>query len=374
MISEIRYEVETLFFERFLENALEQGFRLFSVEKTGGKTHAFSVAARGHRRFALFLRQYAIPCRIVQKRGAPCAAAFLKAHPALAALAVLALWAVYALSGRIWIIEADGQMAEALSGLGVSRGVKKALLNESAISRQLCALFPDCSFVGVSVRGVALTVNAEYKPSPPELFSLSAGGDLISCADGIVEKVLVQAGSAVVKPGDTVKKGDILIKGEERSGKDGQTAPVRARGTVTARVWTQAEASVAPIRTEKRYTGNFAMVTQLKTPFFSRRLAGENPFEAFDCETEAACVIGLFLPVTVEKTLYREYETRTSPVEAEEAARAARAAAFARARLSMHSNAREADRWISVSASGNGIVRAEAVIEWIQEIAEEQGG
>lgn len=370
MKSGIRYEVTTLYFDTLLENAVREGFTLYDIEKTGEKTHELCVSARERRRFEAFLREYAVRSRITGKRGAPQAAAFWKAHPVLVGLSLAALLAVLALSRRIWIIEADEPIRAALSRMGVVRGISKASVSESALSRRLSAQFPECAFIAVDVRGVYLTVDARYEKDAPDIFRLEDAANLVACADGIIENVFVQAGSACVQPGDTVKKGQILILGEERAGKDGETVPVQAKGTVTARVWTQAEACVSTVKTEKHPTGSTAVETHLQTPFFTRPLSGSNPFALSDVRTETVNVIGLFLPVTVKKNIYTEYTLKTVSISAGEAERAAGASAAARARARMKADAKEQKLWINVTRLQSGAVRAQAVIEWIQEIAE----
>lgn len=374
MKSEIRYEVKTFYFERFLENAANAGFTLFELEKTGENTHAFSVSGAGHRRFRAFLKEYAVRAKILKKRGLSRVPMFWAAHPAFVLFTLAALLLVYFMSGRIWVIEADSRMTAALSELGVQRGMKKSSVREISLSRQLSALFPECAFIGVSVRGVYLTVDARYEEEAPEIYRPEEQADLVAAWDGIVETVFVQAGSACVKPGDAVKKGEVLIRGEERAGKNGETVSVQAKGAVTARVWTQAEAQVALTTEKKRPTGDTAVQMHLKTPFFTRTLSGENPFDTYDTATETIHIIGLFLPVTVEKSVFTEYTLHPVRINGAEAETAARAAAVARARSLMKADAEEQKLWTHLENTEGGALCARAVVEWSLQIAEKQGG
>lgn len=53
---------------------------------------------------------------------------------------------------------------------------------------------------------------------------------MVAARDGIVDSIRTKAGTALVQPGDVVRKGQILIRGEERTGSG--VRAVSARGVV----------------------------------------------------------------------------------------------------------------------------------------------
>ena len=63
------------------------------------------------------------------------------------------------------------------------------------------------------------------------------------------------SGRAVVKRGDTVRAGDLLIAGEERVSNDDSSVPVRAIGVVTGRVWYEGRAEINLSDIELKRTG-----------------------------------------------------------------------------------------------------------------------
>lgn len=63
----------------------------------------------------------------------------------------------------------------------------------------------------------------------------NVNNDIIATEDGVITNIIVASGRVMVKVGDAVRKGDILIKGEHRIGDD-VYAPTRAVGEIMADV------------------------------------------------------------------------------------------------------------------------------------------
>jgi similar to stage IV sporulation protein len=85
------------------------------------------------------------------------------------------------------------------------------------------------------VEVVEKTISKEVDKTP---------ANIIASKDGVITEVIALTGQSVVKKGDTVKKGDILIKGLTYDGKETSEAvpqlapePIRANGIVKAKVW-----------------------------------------------------------------------------------------------------------------------------------------
>ena len=116
----------------------------------------------------------------------------------------------------------------------------------------------DLKWVGASIKGVFwISRWSNGSGSPSGLHSL------IAYKDGMVTNILVLAGEALVKVGDTVQKGQELISGkikvsEERNGEQVEkTLEVKPRGMVEALVWYESYAESPLYLVHKRKTGNF---------------------------------------------------------------------------------------------------------------------
>jgi len=375
MTGEIRYEIRSAYFHVMLSRAVKAGFALTDIEKTGNNVYRFSVDARRKKAFEDFLCEFHPQIRETGLRGGMRIRAFHWKHPALLVCCALAIALIYMLSLRVWVINAaDADVKSALYELGVRPGIKKSEINGNYLSGALTTLLEELVHVDIRISGVYLYADAYRKDPVPEILSAGSAGDLVAKADGIIVSVNVLSGSANVKAGDTVRKGEILIRGEERAGKNGEKTFVRAEGSVTARIWTQAESVCALSEEKRRFTGRKECEVYLKTPFFTRKLAGENSFGLFETVTESAQVIGLFCPVTVETHTRLEYEKTFAPIDTRQAYAALEARAVAGARRLAPAGAVENAVLTEINET-DGYIRCGAVIEWILEIAhDKQGG
>ena len=125
-------------------------------------------------------------------------------------------------SSVVWDIRIDGndtltdaQVAEALAKSGFSVGDVWLKSDRSRVESELLHNLPEISWVNINKRGTVAYVSVIEKN--PENNTVQEGkngyANLVASCDCIIEEITVSAGTAQVKPGDVVKKGDILILG-----------------------------------------------------------------------------------------------------------------------------------------------------------------
>ena len=369
----VRYIVRTAMAEKLISRASEEGVRFEYLSRPDARTLDAWVNAADGRAFSALLDGLSIEYRVAGAEGFARLARFLRRRVALIPSAAAAVAVVIALSMRIWVVSVSGAGDEAavrrvLGDLGVRPGARKSAVDVSALSRQLEAALPEYAFFGVKASGVYLLVDARAADEAPQVYERADARDLVADADGVVLRVNTAAGRALVKPGDTVRKGDVLIAGEERVSASGDTRRVRAQGSVTARLWTEGFSRFPLAREEKTRTGRVSQRVTLVTPFFEKCLSGADAFEDCETERETMAVVGLFLPAKlVRETRYEcGRTTKEEDVRALEAAAKARAVACARA--CAPDGAREADMFCECETRG-GELRVRCAIEWEKEIA-----
>ncbi len=149
-------------------------------------------------------------------------------------------------------IPADQIIAEA-EKVGLKKWMLKSQLDLNEMSKQLQDNAPDLVWVTMDERGTNIRIRVVEKTLPKKVIFQ---GDLIAAKTGFVEDVIVIQGQAVVKEGQTIRKGQVLIKvtggmteysfdmgGKAGAKKNAVDAPA-AKGFVRGRVWYSSEKKV----------------------------------------------------------------------------------------------------------------------------------
>lgn len=292
----------------------------------------------------------------------------LRRRAALPVCAALCALLIGLMATRVWLVRVDApaaltqQLDQALVELGVQPGASKSALDLRAIEDALVASVPDVKFCQARIRGVTLTLKAQQAQSAPDTLSLDPPGSLYARCDAVVERVQVLSGSAAVQRGDTVRAGDLLIAGLEQVAPE-ETAPVRAVGIVTGRVWYEGLGESALSETELVRTG--AVATRRAIRLFDMEWILE-PAQAFDvCDRELSWqpLGGMFVPLGVMTERFFELTERQVERPLDEAQALALEQARQNALKKCPDNATIIDKWAEYSIIEGNTIQARYVIE-----------
>ena len=105
------------------------------------------------------------------------------------------------------------QIVRALDDLGLRFGTWGPSIDAELLRNEMLRRIPELRWIGVNWCGLRAKVQvSEHGPEQPPMDRLCCS-DLVSCADGVVTGVEVYSGQALVKPGDAVTEGQVLISG-----------------------------------------------------------------------------------------------------------------------------------------------------------------
>lgn len=370
MNGDIRLRVEGLMLERLLERALSEGARFKTVRKIGAHVIEVSTDSCGERILMALCERFSIPCAVVQRSGKTQMRAQLRRRmSALIGVLVCALLTAMCLS-RVWRIDVrqvgeaeidEGVLRARLESIGVQAGNARDEIDSELLQLELRALSPEYSFIGVKLQGVRLVVEAAREESAPETFDLDDPRDLIASRSGVIVYVNVQAGEACVQAGDTVVKGQTLIRGVERIGKE-EKRRVAALGEVIARTWSVGEATAPMKITQMEPTGRERIASELRAGGFAWAIQTSEPFESERIQTEILPIGGMFFPLEIVRTRAAETRAVERKMDEETLIYALNALSGAQARVQMNGIGAFSE-WATHTAHSNGDMTARAVVE-----------
>lgn len=182
------------------------------------------------------VRKSGVKVKIIKKAGLPFKLEKNKKRCGFFIGLIIMLVFLNIMSGFIWQIDIVGnskvKTAEILADckkIGIYEGIRAGSINSKALREKLLLSSDKLAWASLNIEGSRLTVNVteidDSKKSPEPC-------NLVASADGIIKKIDITVGNCLVKVGDTVKKGDVLVSGiSERAD---STYFVHSQGTVIA--------------------------------------------------------------------------------------------------------------------------------------------
>ena len=310
-----------------------------------------------------------------EPKGAAKGVALVRKRWLICVLCALVLVLAGAATQLVWRVEiTDAGTYEAdirtfLAEIGVHPLMTKEDVQLTALRDALEWRYPHVAWVECGWRGGTLCIRVVEGAQAAAPLAISGAADVVAARAGVVTSVVTLAGTPQVKVGQTVRKGEVLISGQERTG-DGKLRNVAARGTVLARVWDGASVRVSGTGIEITPTGSEWIAYRVLTPWFDLLGATENPFSDSEILSSRLPLGGLFLPVMVEKRVYSEVERALIPLPREEIEAQAEALALRRLQEKVGYDEDFVDKWVDYSMIENGDSIATAICERVVDIAQ----
>ncbi len=372
MAADVRLRLRGLMVERFLQRALSEGIELLDVRRVGPREAEMAASERDADKLLHLAERFGLDLRVEQRRWPVRVKNRLKNRLSLPLSVLLAMLLLSLFMSRLWLIElpedVDPAIARALTDLGIRPGLSLSAIDTRAIEQGLHKLTGQYAFVGARLDGVRLKITTVKELPEPDLFDISGRRDLFASRDAVLLTLNAFAGEPAAKPGDTVRRGQLLIKGEEKIS-DEVNHSVCALGEAVGRVWIHAEAQGALDFEERVPTGQFSLESELRLFDYALPLLRGQRFEGEMTHIERLPVGGLFLPLNIVRTRHIETELRRQRMDPEALKASLAEQALNDALRKLPAGAEIVDKWIDYSMIEGEQIRARAVIEVHMNIA-----
>ena len=368
----ISFTAEGLNIARFLRFAGEENLRLTNIRRKGSRKVSACVCEDSLPALEALAMRGGWKLKLETRHGAGRAAEWLRGRWLLAAAALIVGIALYAASQVVWQIEITGAGAysadirAALAEMGITAPMLRSSINLGELRDELEWRYPRLAWFECGWRGAALIIS----PAEGVLPLVDQREDvcnIVASRDGLVHTIVTKAGTPVVKPGDVVGKGDVLIRGEERAA-NGEIRPVAAQGSVIARVWTAAAVEMPVFETITNYTGRTESVWTIRTPWFDFWPLKASSFDQYDTAVSEMAFGGIFLPVKLHMEMRMEAEITSLRRDQAELKADANAAALRKLHEKLGPNESLIDIWGNCSMIDDETLLSVATGEMLAEI------
>lgn len=383
MMGGVEIRVEGLMLERLLMRAMEEGACFLRVRRDG---HRAIVLMANDPSAAIVLglaERFSMPAQVLSTHGASTLWRWFKRRWTLLPALLLCAIAVAFLLSRVWFLDIvlaserstpsdAASLEELLDAMDVHAGMPRSRVNPQALALELSARADGYSYVGVRLEGVRLLVETTPEVEAPEIFDVDFARDLVAGRDGVIVSITPQTGEACVKPGDVVRAGDVLIRGEEQLTRE-ENRGVAAKGEVIARAWHSGEAVLPAYTVVKAYTGRESVSSSLCLFRWEIPLTQAETFAQQEVCQELLPVGGMFLPLMIRRITCLEYTEERLEADMSVLKRRLELLAMADAQAKIDPDGSNMcsilKKWIDYEMTEEGMLRARAVVEFTTDIA-----
>lgn len=325
--------------ERFLNECARQAVELWGAEPVDEVTLRVKIHAGQRRKAEGIAARLMCEVRVELVQGAPFFLRRISRRYGLLVGMAVSLLTTIILSQFLLSVQVSGNrtvptavILSELRRLGVRPGAFGPSLDEGAIAQQALIELRELSWMAIDLNGTRANVLVRERIDRPGVEDARQPADVVAETTGIITHLETWQGKALVKEGDMVVAGDVVISGwmpieppmySENVDLGGRS--VRAEGRVEARTWRTLTA-VIPVETKvKSYTGEekirFSLFVFGKRINFYRN-SGIS-FAEYDKMTQVKPLVlpgGLELPVQLCRETVREVRSLFAPVDREGAA------------------------------------------------------
>ena len=325
----LNIEIEGYYIEKYINLCNNKKIALWNLKREKTTILNANIGITDFKEIRKILKKTKCRVKIKNKKGLPFIFNKYKKRKIFLLLLAICIATIIALSNFIWNIEITGtnkinkdEIMQILEETNFKVGTLKSKADTKEAINKIRLERDDVAWVGIDIKGTNAVVEIVEADEKPEIINEEEYCNLVASRDGIISKVNAANGTPLVKEGDVVKKGDILVAGW-LEGKYTGTRYVHATGSVEARVWYSQKEKVPLKQIEKEYTGETETKYSLNINNFKinlyKRLSNFEKYDTIEEYKKLQLFSDFYLPFGLTKITNKEYNEKEIILQKEDA-------------------------------------------------------
>lgn len=248
---------------------------------------------------------------------------------------IICIAMIYIMSLFVWDIEISGNiyntddvLMKFLNENNIHTGIYKKDIVCADIEKILRIKYPDIIWASVELKGTRILIKIKEGLNTVEIKEKNIPSDLVAMHDCTIESIITRNGTAMVKRGDEIKKGDVLVTGA--------VAIYDDNGEIAGYDYYEADADIYgkynieyrdefPLKYyQKKYTGKtklryYVKILNKKVNIFNGKIV-YNKYDVLTNERQLKIGRNFYLPIVLGDINIREYVMEEKLYTKEEAA------------------------------------------------------
>ena len=331
----VNIHVEGYFIERFINMSRIQKIYLWDIEKKNDIYLTANIGIRDFKKLKKIAKKTKCKVGIDRKKGVPFFLHRYKKRKIFLIMMCLIILSLLILSRFVWNIEIkitgdtlqEEEILKSLNENGLFIGENKSSIDVKEIINNIRLARADIAWIGIELKGTNAIVEVVEAEEKPEIVNQDEYCNIVSDKEGKIVKINANTGTAMVKPGDVVKEGTLLIAGW-MEGKYTGNRLVRATGEIEASVWYTEKATVDFKETKVEKTGNMEKKYAININNFRinlyKRLSNFEKYDTIYATKKLKLFSNFYIPVELiecNNSEIKEYEINYTEEEAKEEAK-----------------------------------------------------
>ena len=325
----LKISVKGYYIERFINICKNNKITIWNLKRKNSIELNLNVRIKEFKEICKIAKKTGCKIKIKNKKGIPFLLHKYKKRKIFFILLILLVLIIGLSSCFVWNVEIKEEngyelenIREDIEKAGLKSGVFKGKINTKEIINKIRLGRKDIAWMGIELKGTNAIVKLVKSDEKPDIINEDEYCNIISDKEGIITKISVQNGTANVKVGDTVKKGDILVNGW-MEGKFTGIRYVHSLAEIEAKVWYTESIKIPYKVTETRYTGNEEEKYGIKFNNFqinfTKKYSKFKIYDTIETENKIRLFSDLYLPISIVKTTYKEKKEVKKSYTVEEA-------------------------------------------------------
>ena len=235
--------MEGYYIERFINICSKKQIILWNLERKDNITLVADIDKKEFKRLREITRKTKCKVKIQKKIGLPFVVRKYKKRKIFLILLVLIFLLIFSLSHFIWNIDVEcssniskDEIISLVETEGLKIGVLKNSVDTKEVINKLRLERDDIAWAGIEIKGTNAIIKIEEADAKPDIIDDDDYCNIVADKEGVITKISAGNGTPLVKEGDVVKNGDVLIAGY-MEGKYTGRQYVHSIGEVQAKVW-----------------------------------------------------------------------------------------------------------------------------------------
>lgn len=258
----VRFSVRGMYVERFLNYLARERIVIWGAKRRQDSLSACVAAAR-YPELRHLARKAGVKLRLVEKRGLPFKRKKLSRRRGLVVGLGFFVLFLLVMSRFIWSIQVNAKekvpaerILSVLEDLGVKPGILRSSIKVREVENRALLQLPELSWIALNIDGCTIYVEVNETMPVPPMINPDTPCNVVASHSGQILEMRVYSGQPVVKKGEAVLEGQMIVSGITQD-RRGQNTFRHARADVIAEVSLSLEVEVPLDQITYEETGKF---------------------------------------------------------------------------------------------------------------------